>query len=391
MKEKITIGLFIDTYFPMVDGVINVVDNYAKELSKRANVIVFAPEVKGKKFDDSKLGYRVIRCKSLKCPFLDYSWPIPKYDSKFKKKLNDCNLDIVHIHSPFMIGKIGVKYARKHNIPVIATMHSQFKKDIRKVVKSDFIAKLLNKIVIHTFNKCDECFAVNSEVAKIFVNEYGYKKVPKVIGNATDMKTFEDKNSADEYIDSIYNIKDDEKVFLFVGRINSLKNIFFIVDSLKILKEKKPNLKFKMLFVGKGQDEANLIRKIYKNKMENEIKICGRIINKEILSKYYRRADLFLFPSLYDSSSIVQIEAASQYTPTVFLREAATASDIKDNINGFLSENSPEAYADRIAQIMEDKDLYKRVSENTHKDLYKTWDTAIEEVYNIYINKIEKN
>ena len=46
MKDKITIGLFIDTYFPMVDGVAVVIDNYAKRLAKFANVIVFVPKYK---------------------------------------------------------------------------------------------------------------------------------------------------------------------------------------------------------------------------------------------------------------------------------------------------------------------------------------------------------
>lgn len=391
MEEKITIGLFIDTYFPMIDGVINVVDNYAKELSKKANVIVFAPQVKGKKYDDSKLGYKIIRCKSIRLSFLDYSWPIPQFDSKFKKELNNCKLDIVHIHSPFMVGKMGIKYAKKHNIPVIGTMHSQFKKDINKVVKIDFISKLINKTLIKTFNKCDECWAVNKEVGRIFFEEYGYKKMPRIVNNATDMKPFEDKEKAIEYIDALYDIKEDEKVFLFVGRLNSLKNIFFIVDSLKILKEKAPEIKFKMLFVGKGQDEAELIKKIIRNNMQNEIKICGKVVNKEALAKYYRRADLFLFPSLYDASSIVQIEAASQYTPTVFLKQAATASDIQDNVNGFLSENSPEEYADKIIEIINNQSLYKKVSENAYKDIYRNWNTAVQEVFNLYINKIKKN
>lgn len=390
MEKKITIGLFIDTYFPMIDGVINVVDNYAKELSKMANVIVFAPEVKGKEFDDSKLKYKVVRCKSLKAAFLDYSWPIPGYDSKFKKELNKYKLDIVHIHSPFMMGKQGIKYARKHNIPVIGTMHSQFKKDIKKVVQFDFIANLLNKTVIRTFNKCDECFAVNDEVAKIFFEEYGYKKMPKTINNATDMKLIEDKEESDTYVNTLYDIKNDEKMFLYVGRINSLKNIFFIVDSLNILKDKKPELKFKMLFVGKGQDEEKLIKKIKENNMQNEIKLCGKIIEKEILAKYYQRADLFLFPSLYDSSSIVQIEAASQCTPTVFLRKAATASNIQDNVDGFLSEDTPREYAEKIIEVMDNKELYAKVSKNTYKNIYKNWSTTIEEVYKIYLEYIEK-
>ena len=143
MDKKITIGLFIDTFYPMIDGVITVVDNYAKRLSKYANVYVFAPtvKIKGKKFDDKKLNYKVIRCKSLKVPFIDYSLPIPKVDPSFIKEINKYHLDIVHIHSPFTMGEAGIKYAKNHHIPVVATMHSQFKQDFKRAVKNDVLAK----------------------------------------------------------------------------------------------------------------------------------------------------------------------------------------------------------------------------------------------------------
>lgn len=389
MKEKLTIGLFIDTYFPMVDGVIMVVHNYAKRLCKYANVIVFCPDFPGEKYDDSKFPYKVVRCKSLKFPIIDYGLPIPDLDKKFKKEIEKYDLDIVHIHSPVTVGKVGVKYAKKHNIPVIATMHSQFKEDIKRVVKSDKIAGMLNQTFIRVFNKCDECWAVNSEVARIFHEEYKYKTMPKVMNNSTEMEPLEDKQKACETINRLHKINQDEKVFLFVGRINKLKNIFFIADALKILKQNNKDLKFKMLYVGSGQDEEDLKAYINKNNLENEVILCGRVTDRELLASYYARADLFLFPSLYDASSIVQIEAASQKTPTIFLEGAATTATITNNVNGFIVKNDVNEYAKRIQEIINDEELYKQVSENAFKDLYKNWDDTIKDVYEEYKNIIE--
>ena len=97
MKEKLTIGLFIDTYYPMIDGVVTVVDNYAKRLTKYGNVIVFVPKYPGEDYDDSKFPYKVVRCKSLRFPIIDYGLPIPRFDRNFKKELKKYKLDIVHI------------------------------------------------------------------------------------------------------------------------------------------------------------------------------------------------------------------------------------------------------------------------------------------------------
>ena len=220
--------------------------------------------------------------------------------------------------------------------------------------------------------------------------QYHYKKLPRVLNNATEMLPVKEEKHAYNYIDKKYNLTPDVKVFLFVGRINVLKNILFIVDALKILKEERPDLKFKMFYVGMGQDEDVLKEHIKQLNLNNDIILCGKIINRNILSYYYKRADLFLFPSVYDASSIVQIEAACQKTPGIFLKNTATASTIIDNVNGFLSDNDFYSYASKIIEALDNKELYEKVKENAYKDLYKYWDDEINNVYKIYIDLINK-
>lgn len=388
--KKITVGLFNDSFFPVTDGVVMVVDNYARRLSNFCNVIVFVPNYLFSKFDDTTLPYKVVRCYSLDVPFLDYSLPIPKLDYRFIRNLNKYNLDIVHIHSPFSLGAAGLKYAKLHHIPCVATMHSQFKRDFKRALKSEMLANKFTYKLMKVYNKCDLCFAVNKEVARIYFEEYHYKTMPRVLLNATDMEPVEDNNKTYKGLDKKYNIKWNVKVFLFVGRLNILKNILFIVDSLSVLKQKKPSLKFKMLFVGVGQDEDKLKERIKELNLEKEVLLVGKIEDRIELASIYKRADLFLFPSVYDASSLVQIEAASQKTPGVFLKNTATSSTITDNVNGFLSEETVGAYSDKIIEVMENKELYKKVSNNAYYDLYRTWDEAVDEIYEIYKDLIAK-
>lgn len=392
MEKKITIGLFIDTYFPMMDGVTMVVDNYAKRFNKYANVVVFAPKMYRQEFDDSCFSYKVERCKSLGVPFIDYSFPIPKLDKKFMKKLNEYKLDIVHIHSPATLGKLGIEYAKKNNVPVVATMHSQFKQDIKRAVKSERLANYLtHKLIKITYDKCDECWAVSDEIARVFHEEYEYKEIPKVMNNATEMKPVQNPINSKEKICKKYGIKGNEKIFLFVGRINVLKNIFLIVDSIKELKNNHPDLAFKMMFVGSGQDEEKLKKAIKDNNLENDIILCGRIMDRTILADYYASADLFLFPSLYDASSLVQVEAASQKTPTIFVRGAATASTIIDGQNGFLSDSNPVSYSNKIYEVLKNRELYSFVSNNCYRELYKNWDDVTKKALDRYMKLIKLN
>lgn len=384
--EKLRIALFIDTFYPMIDGVVQVVDNYARILSRDCDVTVFTIKPRSGTYDDSILPYKVVRCKRIKVSFLDYDLPVPSLDKDFQNEIFRKKFDIIHIHSPFGIGKLGVKYAKKNNVPVVATMHSQFYKDFLKESHSKTIAKMLLKKVMKVFNSCDECLAVNSEVAKIYFNEYKAKTMPLTRNNGTDMKPIIDIGKISK-LKQEYGITDDEKVLLFVGRLTVLKNILFIADCMKKLKDK--NFKFKMLYVGSGPDEDKLKEKIEALGLADDVKLLGRIADRDRLACIYKMADLFVFPSLYDCSSLVQIESSCQSTPALFIQGSATSDGVIDGVNGYLADNSIDSYADKILQIFADMSQYNNVCTQCYEDLYLSWDKAVELAKQDYIRLIE--
>lgn len=380
----IRVGMFVDTYFPMVDGVIHVVHNYAKRMNDgEFEVTVFCP-VADKKFKD-EFEYRVKRCKSVKVCFLDYTVPAPKFDRKFKKAVKESNLDIVHIHSPFGVAKTGIKYAKKHKIPAVATLHSQFKQDFYRSTKSKLITNIMLKSVIKVFNQCDEFYTVNKRVAEIFY-EYGCKHVPLIQRNCSDCTPVEDVEAAKKLVNDTFSLSPDEKVFLFVGRINSLKNIYFLVEALSKLKDKN----YRMIFVGDGGDMPTLKSKVQKFGLTDNVILPGRITDRELLKALYARSTLFLFPSMYDTNSLVQLEAATQKLPTVFLEGSATSATVTDNVSGFIAKPTPEEYAEKIEEILANEELYQAVREGAFRDLYVTWDETVAEMKNKYKTVIEQ-
>ena len=316
------VGLFIDTFYPMVDGVIKVVDNYASRLAKKCEVAVFCPGVKDyDEAEDKKYPYQIIRCASLPLGKMDYSLPIGGFDPTYQVPLSKSGLDIVHIHSPFTIGISGVIYAKMHNVPLLATLHSQYRQDFEKSLKLEPAVKAAMATVMMPFNACDECWAVNSAIQELYQEQYGLTAPCKVVLNATDHVPVADPSEAAARVDAKYGIGPDEAVFLFVGRINFIKNIDFTVRALKIIKERGHH--FKMIFVGQGQDEQQLASLVSSLGLEDNVIMAGLVSSREDLQDLYSRAKLFLFPSLYDANSLVQIEAACQGTPTVFLEGGA--------------------------------------------------------------------
>lgn len=385
-KNRLKIGLFVDAFFPMVDGVIMVVDNYARRLAKFCDVTVFTIKPRGKYGKcTNDFPYKVVRCNTLSVPFLDYDLGTPNLDSKFVKELKRTKLDIVHIHSPFTMGRVGVEYARKHKIPAVASLHSQFDQDFYRATRNKGLTKLLLKKIMNVFNACDEYYAVNSRIAEVFKG-YGAKHLPAVQQNATDFTPIENEAEAIKMVNEKFGLEPDMPLFLFVGRINILKNIYFILESLEKLKTRE----FKMIFVGVGQDLDDFKIAVSDSSVADNVIFAGKITDRELLKAIYLRSKLFLFPSMYDTNSLVQIEAASQKTPTVFIRGSATSSTVTEDVNGFITDPTPTAFAAKIMQVLEDDEYYKKVQEGAFRDLYATWDERVVEMYEKYLRNIEK-
>ena len=378
------VGLFIDTWYPMVDGVIKVVDNYARRLTQYCDVVVFCPATRGySRKEDEKLPYKVVRCHSMPLLNYDYDIPTPTLDPKFEAQLILSDIDMVHIHSPFALGLAGVVYAKLKKLPVVATLHSQYKQDLEKAIRFKPALDVAMDALIRVFNGCDQCWAVNAGIKELYETEYGLTAPCKVRLNATDHVPVADPAAAARAVDEAYGIPPECTVLLFVGRINFIKNIDFIVRSLAVAK--RMGLKdFRMLFVGKGQDEEKLADLVRQEGLSEEVVMCGLVNDRQMLQNLYSRARLFLFPSLYDANSLVQIEAACQGTPTVFLEGAKTAATVTPGVNGYVSASGEENYARLIMDIMADPEGYGRISAAAHRDLYLNWDDVVREVYADY-------
>lgn len=379
--RRLRIGIFVDTYYPVIDGVIVCVDNYARGLSKYADVTVFTTETPNyNEGEDQKRPYRIVRCGALQAfKIEEYVLPLPSFDIDFRAELYASRLDIVHINSPFTLGLAGLRYAYRYGIPAVATVHSQFKKDFETYLKLNPLSEFALDKTMAVFEMADEIWVPNRGMKELY-KSYGGETEPQIHPNATDLRPIENREERLRELNAKYGISEDELVFLFVGRLIERKNILFIARALGALKRMsaKP---FKMIYVGAGPDEDALRKLIKEQGIEENVIITGKIYERERLADFFARADLFLFPSLYDANSLVQIEAASQGTPTLFLRGSVTSTSVEENISGYIADNSVEAYAGKLLEITElSSGERAAVRENVLKDVYKHWDDLVVEM-----------
>lgn len=383
---KHTIVYFCDTFYPIIDGVIKVMDNYASLLKDKYNVVVVVPKHKNIVI---KKEYLVIGVSSLYFKFVNYDLAFPETDSFLAQAMKKLKIDIVHAHSPFNMGAFASKVAKKKKVPFVITMHSQFKRDFMKHTNNEAISNYLLKQIVKVFSKANEVWTMN-EKTKGVLESYGYNKNKfYLIPNGTDFQFPENLDELKKQANEKYNLDPNCFVMLFVGRLIEQKNIFFTAKVLKHIKEAGKD--FKMFFVGNGPDEASLKSKIKKYNLEDDVIFTGRITNRDELSKIYARSDLFVFPSEYDMSALVQIEAATFKTPTIFIENTVTSASVTNNVNGFTASNNEKEFANRICELIDNKTETQKIGEKAHEDIYRTWEQITETCAERYEYLIKQN
>lgn len=384
---KINIGLFIDVYYPMIDGVLKVLESQVYHLKEKANIHLIVPGA-DKNYVYPDLGETTLHAtRSAKVFFLDYKLPLPRLDRTLKTHLEQLNLDIVIAHSPFGIGEYGLRFAAKHNIPSIIYAHTQLKPEILGITKSRFITKLILNKIMRVYRLATKVVAVSPGVAAIYAHDYKLGHTPEVINNATDLVLLQNERLAAR-LKKRYDIS-DEFVFSFLGRMHKLKNIYFTADALQIVK--KHGVKFKMFFIGDGNHLNHFKKYIQKLGLSKNVVFLGKLKERELIAGFLKISDLFLFPSLNDASSLVQQEAASQKTPTLFIDGATTAQGFVDGVHCFLAPNDREAYARKIIALTMHPTKLRDIRESVYANVYRTWEQSASELYTLIQALIHAN
>ncbi len=380
MKD-IKILEILDTYYPCVDGPCNVVRNYSKNLNKKGKCLLAVPKASKKSGYVDREEFEVLRCKSNPAPE-GYQLADPAGDMKFRKRLKEENFDIIHTHSPFSLGRYALRFAKRNKIPCVATLHTQYDQDFKRVLKGfkPFI-DIMMSYIMKVYNKADSVWTVNTASCEV-LRKYGYKGKIEIVRNGTDMKYPENATELIAKVNDAHSLHGQKNVFIFVGRIAMYKNLALMAESLKILKDRGED--FKMLIVGGGFDEKEFKKMITQKGLDDRVIFTGSIGDRELLQGYYLRSDLFLFPSTFDTSSLVPIEAAAHKLPTLLIEGSYTAENIVDGVNGYLAKETPEAYAERIMKIISNPEELQRVGEECHKSVYRSWEMVAEEAMEKY-------
>ena len=311
------------------------------------------------------LGARVIEVEGMQDKSLDIK-AIKELLRVFKEE----KPDIVHAHAS-MSAKIAAKLL---GIKVIYTRHSVFE-------PSPKISKGLGKLICGFVNNStsDRIIAV-AEAAKDNLLKTGVNedKITVLLNGVEPLVKFseEEINAAKEK----FGIAPDEKVVSIVARLNPVKGHKYFVEAAKKVKEK--GLKVKFLIAGTGEAEEEIKKQIEDLKLSDTVKMLGFLNN---VTELMNITDIQANCSFgTEATSLSLLEGMSLGVPAVVTEFGGNPGVIKSGRNGYLVPiNDSSALAERIAELIADEELYKKMKEES-LNIYKERFTA-----QVYARNIE--
>jgi len=352
------VGFFTDSYKPYTSGVVRSIETVTRQLEARNHqVYIFAPAYPGFRKDSGQ----VYRFPSIPSPTnRDFYLAMP-FSAHLKARLRKLALDIVHVHSPFMLGSLGARMARRLSLPLVYTYHTMYDHYTHYVPIGQVTASRATLKFCVTFcNNCDLVLVPTAVVAD-YLKQAGVRTAIECLPTGIAVTPAGDRL----YLRRRLCIGPEIPVCLFVGRLGREKNLAFLLRSFALVSAARPDAL--LVLIGGGPEEEALRNMVRRMGLGDRVVFTGLLPYEEV-SRCYAGADLFVFPSLTETQGLVLGEAKAAGLPVVAVRAFATAEMVVgDGVDGFLTEPVESEFARRVLEVLGDEPLRRRMGRRSRE------------------------
>jgi len=251
--------------------------------------------------------------------------------------------DLIHAHWVFPQGWIAALLGKWRGVPVIVTVHGSDAHSLRH--------SLLAKIKRWTLRNCSSWTSNTSATAQVVGNNL---PVPKIIPMGVDLKRFNSGLSLKK--------TPGTSVLLFVGRLVEIKGLRDLITAFSLM-DKSLQSKTELWIIGDGAERQSLETLARTLNLTGRITFYGRLPN-DLLPDYYATADIFIAPSIIDSSGsaegqgVILLEALASGTPIISTKTGGISEMIQHGKTGWLVEpNDPVDLKNAMERLLMDKEF----------------------------------
>jgi 1,2-diacylglycerol 3-alpha-glucosyltransferase len=353
------IMIVTDQYSPMIGGVPTVTQGLAVDFANRGyHVCVIAPSAGQRDVHRLEQKVHVYRFSSFEWPtYEDLRIPFLPI-LPFRRLLKKIDPDIIHIHSPIVMGNIAQIVAGSLRKPVIVTNH-YLPINLSRTLTSDplfgkpFMTAHYSYLV-HFCNRCEYVTAPTMTALNLLY-EHGLRAPAQAISNGIDLKKFSPGNR-DKQLQQHFRLPQNRPLILSVNRLSQEKRIDVLIDAVA-----KMTHCAHLAIASTGPAEADLRAKVEELNLMDRVSFLGYIPDRD-LAPLYRLADVFAIPSEAELQSLATMEAMACGLPLVAADAYALPELVHHSINGFLFQRgNSEEMAQYFDGLVTDKVLRKQM------------------------------
>ncbi|MCI0551492.1 MAG: glycosyltransferase [Anaerolineae bacterium] len=346
--------MMTDTYKPYISGVTNYIDLNKRLLEDSGHeVYVFTFG----EFDYQDDDPRVIRTPGMQVGDTGFYLSL-RYKAQARKLLQ--TMDVVHVHHPFLSGRLALRYCLTRQIPVVYTNHTRY--DLYAHARLPIIPEEVAQSVLQAYMP-HFCEAVDlvispSEGMKKVMREFKVESPIEVVPNGVDLKRF---HTAKPLSRAEFGYKEKDILLVYAGRIAPEKNLEFLLQSFAGVSQVIPNVY--LLILGSGQKEHEDATTPLPEKLgiPDRVRFLGMIPYEELPS-YLAMCDAFVTASVTEVHPLSVIEGMATGLPIMGIDSPGVGDSVTDGESGLLAATADIAsFTAKLTQLCLNNALRKKM------------------------------
>jgi D-inositol-3-phosphate glycosyltransferase len=324
---------------------------------------------------------------------------LPEFICNMRELVNrdEAVYDLVHSHY-WLSGRVAGYFKNAWRVPMVAMFHtlSELKNQV-SLSSDEWESDVRAGIERLTVATADQVIASTPVDSTHLTDHYGADGSRiSVVPCGVDAEKF--RPGSQQAARGVLGLG-DERLILFVGRIQQLKGIEIVIRAAALLRARERSRElpsFRVLIVGgrpaeRDDPESREIARL--QKVASELGIADHIqwvgaVDHDALPEYYRAADVTVMPSTYESFGLVAVESMACGTPVVAARVGGLQATIQDGRTGYLIPwRDPVLYAERIGQIIAQPELRSELGASARQRALRFgWEQVARQLVDLYVS-----